>query len=247
MTIYFIGAGPGAPDLITLRGLKYIQQCPLCLYAGSLVPEQVVAQSPKAIDTAPMVLSEIIGYMQEAHAKGQDVARVHSGDPSIYGAIGEQMRALDKLNINYEVCPGVPSFAASASVIKKELTLAGQSQSIVITRLTSRASPMPESEDLENFAKTKATLAIHLSINNLANVLKKLIPYYGEECPCAIIYRATWDDELILQGTLATIRPMVKSAKITRTAMILVGQVLALHDFQDSALYSPDHTHILRK
>ncbi len=247
MTIYFIGAGPGADDLITIRGLRLIQQCPLCLFAGSLVPESLVRQSPRAIDTAPMVLGDIIDMMVAAHQQGQDVARVHSGDPSIYGAIGEQMRALDRHGIDYQIVPGVPSFAASAALLQRELTLAGMAQTIVITRLSSRASPMPVGEDLENFAKTGATLAVHLSINNLANVIKKTMPHYGEDCPCAVVYRASWPDQLIIKGTLADIRQKVKDAKITRTAMILIGQVLANQGFDDSALYSPNHTHILRK
>lgn len=247
MTIYFIGAGPGADDLITIRGMRLIEQCPLCMYAGSLVPESLVRRSQRAVDTAPMVLGDIVAMMVDAHKNGQDVARVHSGDPAIYGAIGEQMRQLDLHKIPYQVVPGVPSFAASAAVLKRELTLAGLAQSIVITRLTSRASPMPETEDLENFAKTRATLAVHLSINNLANVIKKTMPHYGADCPCAVVFRATWDDEMVITGTLSTIRAKIKEAKITRTAMILIGHVLASENFDDSALYSPNHTHILRK
>lgn len=249
MTVYFIGAGPGAPDLITVRGLKLIQQCPVCLFAGSLVPEEVVAEAPEGahvLDTAPMHLDEIIEEIIAANEAGKDVARVHSGDPCLYGATAEQMRRLDKLGIDYEVVPGVSAYAAAAAAIDSELTLAGVSQSIVLTRTAVRASSMPEGETLENFAKTGATLAIHLSINNLAKVVKELVPHYGEDCPVVVAYRVTWPDQKLIRGTLADIRQKVKPEGITRTALILVGRVLENEDFEDSRLYAKDHTHVLR-
>lgn len=249
MTVHFIGAGPGAPDLITVRGLNLIQSCPVVLYAGSLVPQEVVDQAgegARVVDTAPLHLDEIIAEIQDAHAAGHDVARVHSGDPSIYGAIAEQMRRLDELGIGYEVVPGVPAFAAAAAALKRELTLPDVSQSIVITRTAVRASSMPDGETLENFAKTGATLAVHLSVNNMANVVKDLIPHYGEDCPVAVVYRASWPDQEVVRGTLQDIRDKVKQAGFTRTALILVGRVLGAEDFTDSKLYDAQHSHVLR-
>jgi precorrin-4/cobalt-precorrin-4 C11-methyltransferase len=253
MTVYFIGAGPGAPDLITLRGLKLIQRCPVCLYAGSLVPAEVVAEAPAGatvIDTAPMDLDAILSEIEAAHAKGQDVARVHSGDPSLYGAIQEQIRRLKPLGIDYEICPGVPAYAGMAAALGQELTLAGVSQSIILTRTAVRASAMPNREDLETFAQSGATLAIHLSVNNLAKVVRELTPHYGADCPVAIGYRVSWPDQEILRGRLDDIRAKVKQAGFTRTALILVGRSLAPDDleaaFEDSRLYASDHTHVLR-
>ena len=249
MTVHFIGAGPGAPDLITVRGLKLIQRCPVVLYAGSLVPVEIVAEAradAHVVDTAPLHLDEIIAEMEAAHAKGQDVARVHSGDPSIYGAIAEQMRRLDQLGIDYDVTPGVPAFAAAAALLKRELTLPDVSQSIVLTRTSVKASSMPAGETLENFAKTGATLAVHLSVNNLKNVVDELAPYYGDDCAVAVVYRATWPDEAVVLGTLSDIRAKVKAAGFTRTALILVGPALASEDFTDSKLYDASHSHVLR-
>lgn len=249
MTVHFIGAGPGAPDLITVRGLKLIQRCPVVLYAGSLVPVEIVAEAradAHVVDTAPLHLDEIIAEMEAAHAKGQDVARVHSGDPSIYGAIAEQMRRLDQLGIDYDVTPGVPAFAAAAALLKRELTLPDVSQSIVLTRTSVKASSMPAGETLENFAKTGATLAVHLSVNNLKNVVDELAPYYGDDCAVAVVYRATWPDEAVVLGTLGDIRAKVKAAGFTRTALILVGPALASEDFTDSKLYDASHSHVLR-
>lgn len=249
MKVHFIGAGPGAPDLITVRGLKLIQSCPVCLYAGSLVPEAVVAEAPEGaivLDTAPMHLDEIMAEIEAARDRDQDVARVHSGDPSLYGAIAEQIRRLEALGIDYEITPGVSAYAAAAAILKKELTLPEIAQSIILTRTAVRASSMPEGEDLDTLGRTGATLAIHLSINNLAKVVRELTPHYGEDCPVAIVYRATWPDELVITGTLADIRPKVKAAKITRTALILVGRVLGERVFEDSRLYAADHTHVLR-
>ena len=249
MIVHFIGAGPGAPDLITVRGLKLIQACPVVLYAGSLVPAEIVAEAQpnaRVIDTAPLHLDEIIAEITAAHAKGQDVARVHSGDPSIYGAIAEQMRRLDALGIHYDVTPGVPAFAAAAAILKRELTLPDISQSIILTRTAVKASSMPAGETLENFARTGATLAVHLSVNNLKNVVEELSPHYGAACPVAVVYRATWPDEAVIVGTLADIRAKVKTAGFTRTALILVGPALGAADFTDSKLYDASHSHVLR-
>lgn len=249
MTVHFIGAGPGAPDLITVRGLRLIERCPVCLYAGSLVPAEVVAAAPpgaRVLDTAPMTLDEIVAEMAAAHADGKDVARVHSGDPSIYGAIAEQMRRLDRLQIPYDVTPGVPAFAAAAALLKQELTLPEVSQTIILTRTTMKASPMPAGEELEALGRSGATLAIHLSVRNLAHVRRALEPHYGADCPAVVVYRATWPDERVLRGTLATIAGLVRAAKLTRTALVLVGRVLAAEDFRDSALYDPAHVHVLR-
>jgi precorrin-4/cobalt-precorrin-4 C11-methyltransferase len=249
MTVHFIGAGPGAADLITVRGLKLIQSCPVCLYAGSLVPEEIVKAAPdgaRVVDTAPMHLDEIIAEMEAAHAKGQNVARVHSGDPSIYGAVAEQMRRLDKLGIDYDVTPGVPAFAAAAAVLKTEFTLPEIAQTVIVTRTAMQASAMPAGEELEELGRSRATLAIHLSIRNLAHIERALTPHYGADCPVVVVYRVTWPDQRIIKGTLSTIAKLVKAAKITRTALILVGQVLGDHDFRDSALYDKEHEHVLR-
>lgn len=249
MTVHFIGAGPGAPDLITVRGLMLIRRCPVILYAGSLVPAEVVAEAPEGaqvLDTAPMTLDEIIAVMQKAHAEGKDVARVHSGDPSIYGAIAEQIRRLDALGIPWDITPGVPAFAAAAAALGLELTLPGIAQSIVLTRTAVRASAMPPGETLEAFARTGATLVIHLSINNLARIVRELLPLFGPEMPVAVVYRASWPDQRVIHGTLADIHGKVKAAGITRTALIIIGRVLAERDFAESRLYAPDHHHLLR-
>ena len=249
MTVHFIGAGPGAPDLITVRGLALIKRCPVVLYAGSLVPREVLAQARKSariVDTAPLTLDEIMAEIERAHAKGKDVARVHSGDPSLYGAIAEQMRRLDALGIPYDVTPGVPAFAAAAAALKRELTLPGIAQSVVLTRTAVRASAMPKGEELARFAATGATLAIHLSINNLARVVRALAPHYGADCPVAIAHRVSWPDETIVRGTLGDIRAKVKPHGFTRTALILVGHALGDAAFDDSQLYDPRHSHVLR-
>lgn len=249
MSVHFIGAGPGAPDLITVRGLRLIERCPVCLYAGSLVPAEIVAAAPqgaRVIDTAPLTLDEIIAEMARAHAAGLEVARVHSGDISLYGAIAEQMRRLDALGIAYDLTPGVPAFAAAASALGAELTLPELSQTVILTRTAVRASAMPPREDLATLGASGATLVLHLSINNLARVVRELAPLYGEDCPVAVVYRASWPDQAILRGTLATIRDRVKAAGFTRTALILVGRVLAAADFPESRLYAADHHHVLR-
>jgi precorrin-4/cobalt-precorrin-4 C11-methyltransferase len=249
MTVHFIGAGPGAADLITVRGLKLIQSCPVCLYAGSLVPEEIVKAAPegaRVVDTAPLHLDQIIDEIKAAHAKGQNVARVHSGDPSLYGAIAEQMRKLDALGIDYDVTPGVPAFAAAAAALKTEFTLPEIAQTVILTRTTMQASAMPPGEELELLGRSKATLAIHLSIRNLAYIERALTPHYGADCPVIVAYRVTWPDEKFIHGTLSTIAKLVKAAKITRTALILVGPVLDAHDFKNSALYDKAHEHVLR-
>ncbi len=249
MTVHFIGAGPGAPDLITVRGRDLIARCPVCLYAGSLVPPEVVAFAPKGarvVDTAPLDLDQIVAEMEAAHAAGLDVARVHSGDPSLYGATAEQMRRLDAIAIPYDVTPGVPSFAAAAAVLGRELTLPGVSQTVIVTRTAMQSSPMPAGEDLASLGQSGATLAIHLSARNLGAIGEALTPHYGADCPVAVVYRATWPDQQIVRGTLADIEKKVRAAGITRTALVLVGRVLGGADFDDSALYHPDHAHLLR-
>jgi len=248
VTVHFIGAGPGAADLITLRGLRLIKKCPVCLYAGSLVPAEIITAAPKearVVDTAALNLDEIVAEMVTAHERRLDVARVHSGDPSLYGAIAEQMRRLNALGIPYEVTPGVPSFAAAAAALRCELTVPDVAQTIILTRTSTRSSPMPAGEELDRLAATGATLAIHLSITNLAKIVKTLIPYYGAHCPTVVAYRVSWPDELLLHGTLETIRDAVKDAGITRTALILVGPALA-GEGGDSRLYAPDHHHVMR-
>lgn len=243
MTVHFIGAGPGAPDLITVRGLNLIRKCPVILYAGSLVPAEVVAEAPKdarVVDTAKLDLDETIAEIQAAHAKGQDVARVHSGDPSLYGAIAEQMRRLDALDIPYDVTPGVPSFAAAAAALKMELTLPDVSQSIILTRTAVKSSSMPEGEDLATLGKSGATLALHLSAANLKHVVETLTPLYGADCPVAVVYRASWPDQKIVSGTLTDIRDKVKAAEISKTALVLVGRVLGHEHFSESRLYAAD-------
>jgi precorrin-4/cobalt-precorrin-4 C11-methyltransferase len=249
MTVYFIGAGPGAADLITLRGQRLIERCPVCLYAGSLVPTEIVAAAPAGAlvrDTAPMHLDEIVAEMAAAAARGEDVARVHSGDPSIYGAVAEQMRRLDTLGIAYEVVPGVPAFAGAAARLATELTLPEISQTIILTRTSGKASPMPEGESLEILGQSKATLAIHLSVRNLAYVEQALTPHYGADCPVIVIYRATWPDEEIIVTTLGEMRARVREEKLTRTALVFVGRVFGATRFRDSSLYDPTFAHVLR-
>ena len=249
MTVHFIGAGPGAPDLITVRGLRLIERCQVCLYAGSLVPAEVVDAAPVGAtvrDTASMNLDEIIDLMAAAHDDGKDVARVHSGDPSIYGATAEQMRRLDRLGIPYDVTPGVPAFVAAAAALKTELTLPEVAQTVIATRTAMKASAMPDGEELERLGASGATLAIHLSIRNLAYVREALEPHYGADCAVVIAYRATWPDEVYIRTTLADMREDVRAAKITRTALILVGRVFGEATYPDSALYDPAHSHVLR-
>jgi precorrin-4/cobalt-precorrin-4 C11-methyltransferase len=249
MTVHFIGAGPGAPDLITVRGLRLVERCPVCLYAGSLVPQAILATArpgARVIDTAALTLDEIVAHMREAHDGGLEVARLHSGDPSLYGAIAEQMRRLAALGIPYDVTPGVPSFAAAAAALGCELTLPEIAQTVILTRTATRTSPMPGGEKLEQLAASGATLAIHLSVANLARVIRALSPSYGPDCPAVVAYRVSWPDELLIRGTLADIRDKVKKARITRTALVLVGPALAGETAAESRLYAADHHHSMR-
>ncbi len=249
MTVHFIGAGPGAADLLTLRAANVIARCPVVLFAGSLVPEGVLAHAAADAlvkDTASMTLEEIVAEMTAAHEAGLDVARIHSGDPSIYGAISEQMRALEERGIPYEVVPGVPAFAAAAAALKTELTQPGVSQTVILTRLSGKATPVPERERLEELAKSGATLALHLSVRRLREIARICTPHYGADCPVAVVYRASWPDERVITGTLADIAEKVRAAKITRTALVLVGHALAGPTEARSGLYDPAHAHLLR-
>lgn len=249
MKVHFIGAGPGDPELITVRGRRLIETSPVVLYAGSLVPPEVVAcaaPGARVLDTAPLTLDEIVAEMQAAHARGESVARVHSGDPSLYGAIGEQMRRLDALGIEYDVTPGVPAFAAAAAALRRELTLPEVAQSVILTRTATRSSPMPEGEELRALGASGATLVIHLSIRRLGAICEELIPAYGEDCPAAVVYRASWPDERIVTGTLGDLAEKARPLRLRRTALILVGPALASEAFRDSALYDAGHHHLLR-
>ena len=243
MTVHFIGAGPGAADLITLRGRDLIAACPVCLYAGSLVPEALLAHCPpgaKIVNTAPLSLDQIIAEIAAAHDAGQDVARLHSGDLSIWSAMGEQLRRLRALGIPYDVTPGVPAFAAAAAALGAELTLPGVAQSVVLTRTSGRATAMPERENLAAFAATGATLAIHLSVHVLDQVVADLIPHYGPDCPVAVVWRASWPDQRIARATLASLQTAI-AAEMERTALILVGPSLAAEGFDESRLYAGDY------
>jgi len=250
VTVYFIGAGPGDPELLTLKAARVIGSCPVCLYAGSLVPQDVVGCAPEdavVMDTAPMTLDETHAAIVDAHAKGQDVARVHSGDPSLYGAIAEQIRRLKADSIDYQIIPGVPAYAAAAAALGTELTVPEVAQSIILTRMSMKSTSMPAGETLENFARSGATLAIHLGIRALREIERQLVPHYGEDCPVAVIYRVGWPDQMIIRGNLSDIREKVRAAKITRTALILVGPALSdSHGFPDSALYDAAKPHVLR-
>jgi precorrin-4/cobalt-precorrin-4 C11-methyltransferase len=244
MTVHFIGAGPGAPDLITVRGRDLLARCPVCLFAGSLVPPQLLAHCPegaRTVDTAPMTLDEIEAEFVAAHAAGHDVARLHSGDLSVYSALAEQLRRLQQRAIPYTLTPGVPAFAAASAALGCELTVPEVAQSVVLTRMSGRASRMPESERLAVFAQTQATLAIHLAISSLDKIVQELTPFYGADCPVAVVVRASWPEEQILRGTLGDIATKLAETSIERTALILVGHALAAKDFRDSALYDPDY------
>ncbi len=249
MTVHFIGAGPGAPDLLTLRARDLIASCPVCLYAGSLVPEQVLQHAPadaEIIDTAPLHLDQIIEIIEDRTAKGRDVARVHSGDPSLYGAIAEQIRRLEAKGIAYDITPGVSAYAAAAAQLGQELTLPNVSQSIILTRCAMKSTPMPNHEDLVTFGQSGATLVIHLAIRNLKQIVEELSPLYGQDCPVVVAYRVGWPDQAFIRGTLADIRGKVREAKITRTALIFVGRVMDPEGFEDSKLYDEGHRHICR-
>ncbi|WP_102108681.1 precorrin-4 C(11)-methyltransferase [Oceaniglobus roseus] len=250
MTVYFVGAGPGDPELLTLKAQRVIGACPVCLYAGSLVPAEVVAGAPagaRVMDTAAMTLEETHAEILAAHGRGEDVARVHSGDPSLYGAIAEQIRRLRADGIPYEIVPGVPAYAAAAAALGQELTVPEVAQSIVLTRMSMKSTSMPPGETLENFARTGATLAIHLGIRALREIERVLVPHYGADCPVVVAYRVGWPDQALLKGTLSDIREKVRAAKITRTALILVGPALGeVGGFRDSALYDAGMPHVLR-
>lgn len=243
MTVHFIGAGPGAADLLTLRGRDLIAACAVCLYAGSLVPEGVLAHCPpnaRIVNTAPLSLDAIIAEMAAAHADGKDVARLHSGDLSIWSAMGEQLRRLRALGVPYSITPGVPAFSAAAAALEAELTLPGLAQSVVLTRTPGRASAMPEGETLAAFAATGAVLAIHLSIHLLAKVTAELTPYYGVDCPVAIVWRASWPDQRVVRATLGTLDAAL-GPELERTALILVGKTLGAEEFAESRLYAADY------
>lgn len=243
MTVHFIGAGPGAPNLLTLRGRDLIAASPVCLYAGSLIPQAVLGHCPpgaRIVNTAPMDLDAIMAEIATAHAAGRDVARLHSGDLSVWSAMGEQLRRLRALDIPFSVTPGVPAFAAAAAALEAELTLPELAQSLVLTRTPGRASTMPPAESLANFAATGATLAIHLSIHNLAQVVADLTPEYGADCPVAVVWRASWPDQRVVRATLATIEQAVAGG-MERTALIVVGRVLGAGDFAESSLYAPGY------
>jgi precorrin-4/cobalt-precorrin-4 C11-methyltransferase len=244
MTVHFIGAGPGAPDLITVRGRDLIARCPVCLYAGSIVPRELMAFCPagaRIVDTAPLTLDEIEAEFVAAHVDGHDVARLQSGDLSIYSALAEQLRRLDRHGIAFTLTPGVPAFAAAAAALRCELTVPEVAQSVVLTRMPGRASAMPKGEQLAAFAATGATLAIHLAITSLDRIVAELTPFYGADCPAAIVVRASWPEERILRGTLGDIAVRAVEASIERTALVLVGRALAAKDFRDSALYDPGY------
>lgn len=249
MTVHFIGAGPGAPDLITLRARDRIAACPVCLYAGSIIPDEVLAHAPadaRLINTASMALDDIIAEIRAAHEAGQDVARLHSGDLAIYSAVAEQLRRLRALAIPCALTPGVPAFSAAAAVLGQELTLPGVAQSLVLTRTQGRASAMPEGETLEAWAATGTTLAIHLSLHTLDSVVERLIPGYGAQCPAAVVFRASRPDEQVVRAPLDELGRAVESIPEERSALILVGPALGETGFSDSALYDPEHHRLFR-
>ena len=249
MTVYFIGAGPGDPELITVKGQRLIRACPLVLYAGSLVPKEVVLTanpSAEIVNTADLSLEDIIARIRAAHGQGLDVARVHTGDPALYGAIGEQMRELEKLGIPYEVVPGVTAAFAGAAMLRRELTLPGISQTIILTRHAGK-TPMPEGESLPELARHRATLAIYLSVDKLQEIVEELIPHYGADCPAAVLHRVSWPDQDGVVGTLADIAAKVAAKGFTRTALILVGRVIQPEGFPPSYLYSAEHAEWYRR
>ncbi|TWP51679.1 precorrin-4 C(11)-methyltransferase [Lentzea tibetensis] len=243
MTVHFIGAGPGAADLITVRGRDLIASSPVCLYAGALVPRELLAFCPdgaRVVDTANLTLDEIVGELLAAHEAGHDVARLHSGDPSVFSAMAEQMRRLDTAGVPYDVTPGVPAFAAAAASLQRELTVPGVGQTVVLTRTSQRATPMPEGEDLATLGASRATMVLHLAVQRIGAIVEELVPNYGPDCPVAVVAYASRDDEVILRGTLADIAAQVEAAGIKRTAVIVVGRVLTASQFPDSHLYSHD-------
>ncbi|MEN0108624.1 MAG: precorrin-4 C(11)-methyltransferase [Pseudomonas sp.] len=247
MTVYFIGAGPGDPELITVKGQRLIRSCPVLLYAGSLVPEAVLQghRASTVVNTAELHLDEIISLIETAHGQGQDVARVHSGDPSLYGAIGEQIRHLRRLAIPFEIIPGVTATAACAALLESELTLPGIAQTVILTRYGSR-SKMPAGEELADLARHGTTMAIHLGVQHLAAIVEELLPHYGADCPIAVVHRASWPDQDWVLGTLADIEAGVAAKGFQRTALIVVGRVLTADAFAESNLYRAGHAHLYR-
>ncbi|MEV5828945.1 precorrin-4 C(11)-methyltransferase [Spirillospora sp. NPDC052242] len=241
MTVHFIGAGPGAADLMTVRGRDLVAASPVCLYAGSLVPAEVLEWCPpgaRLVDTANMVLDDIVAELVAAHGRGEDAARLHSGDPSVFSAMAEQMRRLDAAGVPYDVTPGVPAFAAAAAALGRELTMPEVAQTVVLTRTSARATPMPPGEDLATLGRSRATMVLHLAVQRIDAVVEELLPNYGAGCPVAVVARASREDELVLRGTLADIAGKVREAGVRRTAVIIVGSVLGAEDFADSHLYS---------
>ncbi|MEK1908023.1 MAG: precorrin-4 C(11)-methyltransferase [Pseudomonas sp.] len=247
MTVYFIGAGPGDPELITVKGQRLIRSCPVILYAGSLVPEAILAghSAEQVVNTAELHLQAIVELIKSAHARGQDVARVHSGDPSLYGAIGEQIRHLRAHGIPFEIIPGVTATAACAALLESELTLPQVSQTVILTRFASK-SEMPAGEQLHDLARHGATMAIHLGVKHLGRIVEELLPHYGADCPIAVVHRASWPDQDWVSGTLADIETKVHAKGFRRTALIIVGRVLGAEDFADSALYNEATQHLFR-
>lgn len=244
MTVHFIGAGPGAADLITVRGKTLLETCPVCLFAGSIMPPDLLAYcrpNTRLVDTGPLSLDLIEAEYVKAHEAGEDVARLHSGDLSVYSAVAEQMRRLDRLGIPYTLTPGVPAFAAAAALLQREFTVPEVTQSVVLTRVSGRASKMPDRERLSAFAATGATLAVHLAVHVIDKVVEETTPHYGADCPVAVVVRASWPDEVVIRGTLADIAAKVAEARIERTALILIGPALAAEGFRESALYDADY------
>ncbi|MFJ8754470.1 precorrin-4 C(11)-methyltransferase [Streptomyces sp. NPDC102441] len=242
MTVYFIGAGPGAADLITVRGARVLAASPVCLYAGSLVPRELLAECPpdaRLVDTALLDIAQITAELVRAHGDGQDVARLHSGDPSVFSAVNEQMRRLDEAGVPYEVVPGVPAFAAAAAALKRELTVPTVGQTVILTRIAQRATAMPEGEDLATLGRSGALIVLHLAARYVDRVVEELLPHYGADCPTAVVAMASRPDEIILRGTLDSIAEQVKEAGVIRTAVIMVGRTLGAEQFRDSHLYSP--------
>ncbi|MEV0494652.1 precorrin-4 C(11)-methyltransferase [Streptomyces atratus] len=243
MTVYFIGAGPGAADLITVRGARTLAACQVCLYAGSLVPRELLAECPpdaRLVDTAQLNLDEITEELVRAHENGQDVARLHSGDPSVFSAVAEQMRRLDAAGVPYEVVPGVPAFAAAAAALKRELTVPTVGQTVILTRIAHRATAMPDGEDLATLGRSGALIVLHLAARYVDRVVEELLPHYGADCPAAVVAMASRPDELILRGSLSDIAEQVKAAGVIRTAVIMVGRTLGAEQFRDSHLYSAE-------
>jgi precorrin-4/cobalt-precorrin-4 C11-methyltransferase len=249
MTVYFIGAGPGDPELLTLKGRRLIERCPVCLYAGSLVPPAVVACAPadaKVVNTAELHLDQIIELMAQAHGQGQDVARVHSGDPALYGAIAEQMRRLDELSIPYEIVPGVSSFTAAAAALHLELMPAGANQTLILTRAAGRTG-MPDNEALADLARHGTGLVLFLSAAQVPEVVEALLPHYGAEAPVVVAYRVSWPDQLLLRCPLEQLAQTMKDAGIHLTALIFIGPMLEPDRAQNSRLYDPAYTHRFRR